>query len=571
MTVKYPLVLVLILSVCIGLGSAAYQNLAPEPRPLTRYVPAGALLYLEAKDFSSLLAKWNNSPEQQRWKQSSNYEVFSQSRLFLRLKDARDQFVSAAGLPPDGDFTTEAIGTTTALALYDIGKLHFLYITKIPSAHSMQSLLWQTRAKFETRSAGGVTFYVRRDFQIEREVAFTINGDYLLLATREELLAGALKLMAESKDRTIEAEPWWSQAVAAAGPAGDLRLVLNLEKIVPSPYFRSYWIQQNITEMKQYSAAVTDLFGSGDGYREERVLLKKTPSGGASHDTGSAAVADLLRLVPADAGAYEARSNPSAEDCAGLLQSKILAPQIQAPAARRTFAPQLQLASGATGNSSDLETRIDKAPVRDSIGNDAPSALKGLFQKNRVQAILQVQNTDKDKDGVFVGIHSAIALLGDDGWNETEVRAALAEFLRPELTAGKLGIGWQTMSAHQELDGLRKLTIAVRGRYWVISDDPALMSTLLANMDKKIVQEPAVFVAGFNHTRERENFARLSEFVDRQDVGRQGYWRTGQTPRFLSQNIASLSAAAAGIGAQKIVFRDAGDKVLQTVTYERAD
>ena len=30
--------------------------------PLSSYVPSGALLYLQAKDFSALLADWNRSP-----------------------------------------------------------------------------------------------------------------------------------------------------------------------------------------------------------------------------------------------------------------------------------------------------------------------------------------------------------------------------------------------------------------------------------------------------------------------------------------------------------------------------
>ncbi|HYW37976.1 MAG TPA: hypothetical protein VE957_07680 [Terriglobales bacterium] len=108
-------------------------------------------------------------------------------------------------------------------------------------------------------------------------MAFAVSGDYLLLATREDLLAGALQFKSGSQGRTVESEQWWSQAVAFAGPAGDLRMVMNLDKIVPSPYFRTYWVQQNITDMKQYSAAVSDLFRSSKHYREERVLLRKTP------------------------------------------------------------------------------------------------------------------------------------------------------------------------------------------------------------------------------------------------------------------------------------------------------
>ena len=270
--------------VCAGIGWAAYEVSLPPAPQLSGYVPSGALLYLEARDFSSLLADWNSSAEKRQWLATGNYEVFSQSRLFLRLKGASDEFAAAAGFPPNMNFLSQVAGTRSALALYDIGNLEFLYITYLPSAKSAQTTLWQTRAKFEPRSAGGVRFYVRRDPESQREVAFAVSGDYLLLATREDLLAGALQLMPEnqnpnrgaSKNRSIDSEQWWSQPVSSAGPAGDLRMVVDLEKIVPSPYFRTYWAPQNITEMKQYSAAVSDLFRSSKQYREERVLVRNT-------------------------------------------------------------------------------------------------------------------------------------------------------------------------------------------------------------------------------------------------------------------------------------------------------
>ncbi len=256
---------------------------APAPPPLSKYVPAGPLLYLEAKDFSSLLGDWNSSPQKQQWIRSSSYEVFSRSRLFLRLKGASDQFAAAAGLPPDMNFLSQVSGERSVLALYDIGNLQFLYITDLPSARSMQTTLWQTRAKFEPRSAGGVDFYLRRDPESKREVAFAISGDYLLLATREDLMAGALQLMSGKPDRTVESESWWAQSTAAAGQAGDLRMVLDLEKLVPNGYFRTYWVQQNITDLSQYSAAISDLFRSSQQYREERVLIrKKEPEEAAS-------------------------------------------------------------------------------------------------------------------------------------------------------------------------------------------------------------------------------------------------------------------------------------------------
>jgi hypothetical protein len=486
----------------------------------------------------------------------------------LRLEGAGKQFAAAAGLPPDMNFLTQVAGTQSALALYDIGKLEFLYITKLPSANSAQSTLWQTRAKFETRSAAGLPFYVRRDPESQREVAFAVNGEYLILATREDLLAGALQLISGSKDRTIEAEQWWSQSVAAARPPGDLRMVLNLEKIVPSPYFRSYWIQRNITDMKQYSAAVSDLFRSGKEYREERVLLKKSAAAGdAATSDGAAAVADLLRLAPADAGVYEVRATPSAADCLDVLETKILSPH-RGPAVAQQTAPDVQLSSGETGNSSDLETRIDQAPLKTSASSDASTPVKDILQKAQVRAILQVQGTERDKDGVFIRIHSGVAFLAASDWPETSVKSGLVDFLRPSLTASNLGLQWQAKSGYQELDGLWNFAVAVRGKYLLIADDSSLLKGMLANMNQKTVQKPAVLVAGFDHAREHENFARLTRLLDHAGANLGGAPASKPYPQFFSDNLASFSAVLAGVTSQTIVVRDASDKVLQTVTYE---
>jgi hypothetical protein len=565
---KRAAILLLLSVASIGASWAAFQALAPEEPPLSRYVPAGSLLYLQAKDFSALLGDWNGSLQKASWVKSKNYEVYSRSRLFLRLEGAGKQFAAAAGLPPDMNFLTKVAGTQSALALYDIGKLEFLYITKLPSASSAQSTLWQTRAKFETRSAAGLTFYVRRDPESQREVAFAVNGEFLILATREDLLAGVLQLMSGGKDRTIEAEQWWSQSVAAGGPVGDLRMVLNLEKIVPSPYFRSYWIQRNITDMKQYSSAVSDLFRSGSEYREERVLLKKSAAPAeAITNEGAAAVADLLRLAPADTGTYEGRATPSAADCLDVLETKILSPH-RGPAVAQQIAPDVQLSSGETGNSSDLETRIDQAPLKTSASSEASAPLKDLFQKAQVRAILQVQSTERDKDGVFVRIHSGVAFLAASDWPETSVRSALVDFLRPSLTASNLGLQWQSKSGYQELDGLWNFAVAVRGKYLLVSDDSALLKSMFASMNQKTAPKPAVLVAGFRHARERENFARLTRLLDRPGANLDTAPASEPYPQFFSDNLASFSATLASVSSQTIVVRDASDKVFQTVTYE---
>ena len=566
---KRALFFLLIGAISLGAGWAAFHSGAAADEPaFSRYCPAGALLYLQAKDFSALLSGWNDSLEKQRWLKSANYEVFSNSRLLLRLKTASDQFTVAAGLPPDANFLKQVAGRQSVLAIYDIGKLQFVYITQLSSAGLMESGLWQSREKFETRNAAGTAFFFRRDPESQAEVAFAVSGEHLLLATREDLMAGALQLMAGSKDRSIEGEPWWTQTVAAAGSAGDLRMVLNLERIVPSPYFRSYWIQENITDMKQYDAAISDLFRSGKEYREERVLLKKTaPAAGAAQNDGAPGVAELARLVPAQAGVYQVKANPSPADCFTLLETKILAPHLGPPAAEK-LAPQVTLTNGETGSGSDLETRIDQAAVPQSALGDRGATLKDLLKKNHVRALLQVQATERDRDAVFVRLHSAFTLLGESDWNEAAVRTSLVDFAKYSLTAGQMGVEWQGRAGVQELNGLWSLLIAVRGKYLFVSDQYGLLDAMLAGMSQKVALKPALFVGGFDHGRERENFARLTGLLERSGSEASTAPNVTHTPEFFSENLHSLSSALADVASEKMVIRDAGDRVLQTVSYE---
>jgi hypothetical protein len=343
-------------------------------------------------------------------------------------------------------------------------------------------------------------------------------------------------------------------------------MVLNLEKIVPSPYFRSYWVQQNVTDLKQYSAAISDLTLSGKEYQEQRILLRKTPvPADATQSAGPASVSEIVRLVPPQAGFYEAKADPAPDECLAILETKLLAPHL-GPAAAETVAPQVQIGNGETGSSSDLETRIDLPPTQPADFTDNAAPLKAVVSKNPPTAIFQAQSTEKDKDGVFIRIHSAVALLAASNWNEADVRNALTDFVRPSFTTGKLGVNWQATAGYFELDGLWTLSVSVKGKYLLISDDGALLSAMLSNLKRTNTQQPAVYVAAFDHSRGSQNFLTLTRLLDR-STGRPG---AGDTPDFFSGNIGSLSSTFAGVSSEKIVIRDAGDKVTQTVTYEWA-
>ena len=592
---KRILTIFVLLAVAVG-GWAAYQAAAPAPQPLARLLPPGGLLYLEARDFGGLLAEWNGSQQKAAWLKSDDYAVFSKSRLFLRLDEAQKQFAAAAGLPPDMKFAAEVAGRQSALALYDIGKLEFVYITRMPSAKSMQTAIWQLRSKFEPRSAGSASFYIRTDPESKRVAGFGATDEYLVLGTREDLIASAMSLLASQPGRTLADAGWYVRAVAAAPKQpGDLRMVLNLAEIAQAPHFRTYWIQQNITETRQYSAAIVDLYRTAAEYREERVLLREAaaaegdeaspqggeePAHGAVTPEGARAVADLSRLVPDHAGLYRILADPTPKEALRLLLVKILTPHI-GPAPVQKLAPQIALTSGETGSESDLETRIDQEPVNRYTSERSTDPLEQLLAQASPQAVLQVAYTQRAPNGVFVAPRTVLAFVSAAEWNADAVRAALVSAIRPGLTADGLGVGWRQSGAVSELDGLMPIFLAAQGRTLFLADDRPALDAVLARLSLPVQAKPAAYLAGFDHSAERQNFLRLATTVDRAlPVESASQARMGdeplpdeenppvpREPEFFSQNVASLSDVLQGVRSQSVVVRDSGNKLRQTVTY----
>ena len=554
----------LVLSVSGMVGWGLLQSQAVPSHPLDQIMPEGALLYLEARDFSALLKDWSGSSERAQWLQSDDYRVFSNSRLFLRLGQASDQFAAAAGLPPSMQFLADAAGRESAVAIYDIGNLEFLYIARISTGRFLESQLWQSRSKFQPRAAAGKTFYARKDQESGRVVAFAVADDYLILGTREDLVAGSLELMSGGKGRNLHQEGWYARTLAAApAAAGDLRMLMNMEKLVATPHFRTYWIQRNLAEMKGYSSALSDLYRQGAVYREERVLVPAmVPAMQAGENTlaqSGPAVSGLLASVPQDYGFYQA-AVADARESLSVLQQKVLSPRFTAAAASH-LAPQVQLTGGQAGSASDLETRIDVETAR-AAGPSPTGMLLQELEKARPQALLVVQRTRKNTDGVLLSFSAVVAVAAAGEWNVPALQKSAQEILAPALTAANLGLEWREVKesgGYYALDGLNPALMAVRGKVAYFANDAGLLSAVL--QAKRQAEPSAIYAAGFNHSRERQNFYQFTALLD------QNARSTNAQPQFFSQNIASFSRSFAKLESEEIITRQAKDKIQQTVTY----
>jgi hypothetical protein len=537
-------------------------------------MPTGSLLFVESVNFAPLVHDWENSKEKQKWLASDNYQVFSRSRLFLRLQDAQRQFAVAVGAPPDMALLDAVAGAQSALALYDIGNLEFLYITRMPSARAVQNVLWTNREKFEPRKAADIPYYVRTEPEKNRLVAFATAGDCLLLATREDLIASALALLSGKSQPRLEDENWYKSAVSAAGPAGDLRLVLNLPLLVKSPHFRSYWIQRNIAALKQYSAEVADIHRSETEIREDRVLLKANPPGDTEQRAtpSTAAIAELLGMIPAQEGIYLAWRAPSADTVLDLVQQKVLMPHA-GPGVASQIAPGVALTSGQTGSESDLETRIDVPPLEGATGAPGSEALKKLLNAVPLEAVLEFHSFHNVRQSAFIEPHSAVLIRSSANWDSEATRNALRAAIRDLWTTSQIGVSWvarhEGNADYYQLDGLAPLAVATKGPILLLANSGETLKSLLANSPGSEVGPNVVYAAGFRHSAERHNIVKMMRLIEmplaQQYGGMAG--EEGRTPSFFSGNLASLSQSLESVESESLVVEDRGPQLHQTVTY----
>ena len=598
-----------------GVIWAARDASAPHT-DLAAWVPQGALLSIETEDFSALLHDWLASPEKAAWVKSDDYAVFSRSRLFGRLQDAQEQFAAAAGVPVDGDLLKEMAGRQSLFAWYDIGQLQIVYITRMTPAMIEQSRMWQRRKDFETRQAGGVTFYVKTsgassdaaettddaqpandssdtDDTVDSDtsttgeaktVAFAESGDWLVLSTDEDLMAQTLELMA-SKDGagkdSLAQQGWYKDAkAAAAAPAGDLRMVLDMEKVVKTPQFRTYWVQQNVTEMKQYKAVVADLYRTPEGMREERVLLPK------SEDAPAADVnlGQMAAFTPDHTAVFRATAKPTAEEVLAALQAKVLERGVGDYEDARV-APDDALEAPQAGSASDLETRIDEPATGSAAQPHSVPLLVTTLRGAALEGMMTLDRNSADgkTQGLWTPFASAVTLWSQHDWDLHAMQDALQQLVQTRLTVGSLGVEWQQRPAHGAAyfatNDAHSLQMYVSGHICIVTDDEALMLEMIQKQQSKTATaQSAMMLAGFDHDAARGGFAQWTAVVDgltHKDAGKTDAGPStaaaepgvGETPPFFGKDMKGLSDAFAAMKEERFVARHDGSLVRQTVTY----
>jgi hypothetical protein len=562
--------LILLPVLLLAAAGYVYLQTTTEPSKLAAFMPGGAMLCLESPDFGRLLRDWDGSKAKSDWLASGNFAVFSRSNLFIKLSEVYNQYGQAAGFAPDLKSVIEIAGRDSALALYEIRDVEFLYISRMAETDIASTPLWAVRARFEQRQAGGTAFYVHSDPASKRTVAFAFAKGYLFLGTREDLVAQSLELLAGAGNPHVAAERWYRDAIAQAPRRGELRMVMNLESIVKSVYFRSYWVQRNASAVRRYWTGVADVTRSSGSIAENRVFLRTPEPGEPPAET----IGGLPALVPPDAGMYKAAPISDLSAAASMIVGKL----IGSPA-RRSYdwraAPYAVSPDQHAGTESDLETRIDEQPLPADTGvSDSTSAIRTMLDRGRAHASLLIQSSSPVA-GTFIQTPSVIVIAAAADWDHDLVRSSLASAAGRLWTTSQLGAAWTltTVGSHpiERLDGLGTLAYAMRGPLLFLSNDPRMLSAVLDRVGTSAPAKPLTYAAGYRHLRERPNYERIMAALDFTSASaNRGFYRqqNEDAPTFFSGNIGSLGRVFASVGAMQLTEEERGSATVQTVVYQ---
>ena len=556
----------------LSLATLAWMqvNQAAQP-PLASLMPAGPMIYLEAKDFHSLLDEWNRSGAKGRWLASANYKVFANSNLLQKLNGLYDEYGKAAGFLPGLPGTLQIAGRESALGLYDLREQHFVYITRVDESQLTKSQLWAMREKFTTREASGISFRLRRDDASNRTVAFAFINGWLVLATRDDLMASTLALISRQPVSSLAQEPWFTGALASAGPAGELRMALNMQSLLSDVRFRSYWIQRNVSELRPFEGAIADLRRTPDEIAEDRVFVRAaeqtfTPPSDAALDSAAA----LRRLAPPDAALAKTWAVPAAGAVESLIEAKLINPPSQP--VNRWEAPDAAYTDQAAGSEQDLETRIDEPPLPDNTGGQVNSAaLKALIALAAPDAVLQIQTSAAA--GRFIRTPTALVVSTAGAWDPATVGEGLSSAVETLWSTARMGVEFRqiTLGRHsaQELNGLAPLLFAVEGRQLFLANDAALLRATMDRIGTAPMPRGPAYAAEFRHAREQSDYLRIMQALDFGDRPQVFFFNPqgNSAPKFFSENLNSLSAVFSFVRAVSVTRSETPLVQKQRVVY----
>jgi hypothetical protein len=496
------------------------QRPVAEQLRLAGAMPRGALVYVQARDLSTLMKTWTASTVRNKFYASPSYTAFSKSRVFLKFQDRRGDFEKALGFGIDESRLAELAGGASAVAIYDIGKLEMLFVTELPRDKALLTTLFKQLTQFQERNSDNGLYYAK-DVQtdggrLNQQFCFAHAGGKLIVATTEGLMIRALASVKSSGADSLLGDVMAMAEQAKGFATHDITIWLDQARLNRDRLFNSYWIHHNASnELAGIESGLLDLRITATGLTEQRIF--KTAAGGRGAAAGQKVVEEgaslksneagaLLKFAPPDAQFVEVHPQARAEDLADTLTNALFGklPSAEPP---RPDVSNHSSSSDEEGGSrverySQLDGRFDvdvddeQAPLRG--GNPptpkaksavaapaSPTSFVAAITKLAPAAVCELTRSKADPDRPFVHFERAVVIeMKTEGALD---RAALERAIIEEMRARFVVAGVDPRFGWQDDAGVRVLgqslmekgaAYVVAGKYLVLASSKAFAADI---------------------------------------------------------------------------------------------
>ncbi|MFQ3589012.1 MAG: hypothetical protein SNJ67_01730 [Chloracidobacterium sp.] len=373
----------LLLLVVVGaLVSAADRRAAAnDGLALARVLPKGALAYVQARDFSDLLARWRNSQVRERYEVSDSYRAFRRSRLWAKLNERIKEFETNVGVTLTEDVVAQMAGKGAAIALYDMGKLELAFVTELSATQATATPLLARKALFENRTTATGQSYLVRELatdggRLRQGLCVATPPGQFIVTTNEALMQRALDNLGGNRGDDLLSTMGPTLSIADGFVPHDLTLWTDVPRLRKQPYFGYYWVQgAAATELNGIEATLADVTFAQDGIEERRWSLTTGRAVPAALTSQQQSVArQLLNAAPFAAVETVKKADDAVERIAALVVGVVF-PPLRTPTA--TEPPRIRViddttdATASRGRYQRLDARFD----RDLDDPNAPSSL----------------------------------------------------------------------------------------------------------------------------------------------------------------------------------------------------
>jgi hypothetical protein len=295
----------IVLSILLIVGVIVWAKVSSDEKfSLAKDLPNGALVYLQTDDLPQLIKLWDESKLKEDYLESQNFKEFQNSHLGIKLAERFVDFQTSIGFTLELSTLSRLAEKRAAIAIYDIGKLDFVYVSPMNKELFAITMFAQNSSTFaESTLEDGTSFY-QIEFKVDRErqnqklIFANIKGRFVL-ATREKLFLRTITAI-KGKQRLYD-EVNFKKLCEKITP-NLITLWVDQEKLNTDYYFKRHWLMSNVEDLQNIRAGIFDVSLDENSLMEKREFLLKVPQNPARIPPSDAK--DLLNKVPENVPFY---------------------------------------------------------------------------------------------------------------------------------------------------------------------------------------------------------------------------------------------------------------------------